>query len=325
MEQSRRSARSGSRKRSSRLRVVPTALAAIVVLVPGMRAEAVFPGQPGLIVFSSEGNIFTILPDGSPPLSQLTFDGASHHPRWSPTGDRIAFDRGGDIYVMSSSGSNVRRLTTFGRSFEPAWAPSGKRIVFVHLPSDGAPGDLWVVPVGGGGPTRLTYQNDRSCEIGHPSWSPLGGRIAYQWQRRTDDGGCSPTRVVVMRIEPRSRQVIPYASAPDFTADGKGVFFASALDPIDHSFWPGDQLSWSNLSGGQRQRLTSLFCAEGDPCFVEGVGSPESAFPAIGSHAVLFSRLGGTLCLVTTSAGGFCNSVIPVVPSGIDWRSTPAA
>ena len=105
----------------------------------------------------------------------------------------------------------------------------------------------------------------------------------------------------------------------------QGCLLRICLGSIDHSFWPGDQLSWSNLSGGQRQRLTSLFCAEGDPCFVEGVGSPESAFPAIGSHAVLFSRLGGTLCLVTTSAGGFCNSVIPVVPSGIDWRSTPAA
>ena len=159
----------------------------------------IFPGQPGLIVFSSEGNIFTILPDGSPPPSQLTFDGTGRHPRWSPTGDRIAFDRGGDIYVMSSSGSNVRRLTTFGRSFSPAWAPSGKRIVFVHLPEDGAAGDLWVVPVGGGGPTRLTYQNNRSCEIGRPSWSPLEKQDRlYQWQRRADDGDASPTRVVVI-------------------------------------------------------------------------------------------------------------------------------
>jgi Tol biopolymer transport system component len=309
----------------TRPRVLVAALAVAAVVVPGVEARAVFPGRPDVLAFSSQGNIFTIAPDGSPPLRQLTFDGASHHPRWSPTGDRIAFDRGGDIYVMSSSGTDVRRLTTFGRSSEPAWAPGGKRLVFVHRKDALAPGDLWTVPLSGGGPSRLTYQGTRSCELGHPSWSPLGGRIAYQWQRRTDDGGCTPTRVVVMRIDPRERRVIGSASAPDFTADGKGIFFASRLDPVDGSFWPSEQLSWSNLFGGQRERLTSLFCAEGDPCFVDGVGAPDSVFPAMASNAVLFSRLGGSLCIVTTSAGGFCNTAIPVVPSDLDWRSIPEA
>jgi hypothetical protein len=305
-------------------RAVLLAVGGILLATLATPASAVFPGQPGILLFSSGGNIFTIAADGSPPLSQLTFDGDSHHPRWSAAGDRIAFDRGGDIYVMTATGRDVRRLTTMGGSSEPAWAPGGKRLVFVRRSSVWAAGDLWVVPIGGGQPSRLTYQNSISCEIGHPSWSPLGGRIAYEWERRTESGGCTTTRVVVMRIDPRARTVIPLASEPDFTADGGGVFFASAWDPEGNFFWPGDQLSWSNLSGGQRERLTSLFCAEGDPCFSDGVGSPESDFPSVASHAVVSSHLGGGSCIRTTYGGSFCNNVIPVTSfSDIDWQPLP--
>ena len=308
----------------SRFRIGTLLLAGSLTIGTASRAAAVFPGEPGLLAFTSQGNIFTIAPDGLPPLAQLTFDGDSHHPRWSPSGDRIAFDRGGDIYVMAASGRNVQRLTTTGGNREPAWAPSGKRIVFVHRSSVGAAGDLWIVPANGGPSLRLTYQNSISCLIAHPSWSPLGGRIAYEWERRVENGGCSPARVVVMRIEPRERTVIPLASDPDFTADGRGVFFASAWDPVDHFFWPGEQLSWANLSGGQRQRLTLLFCAEGDPCLSDGVGSPRSAFPGDPSFAVVSSHVDGFFCIRTTDGGSFCTTVVPVEGfSDIDWQARP--
>src|SRR5205823_4987152 len=41
-------------------------------------------------------------------------------PAWSPDGDRIAFQRHGDIYVMRADGSHVVRLTHQG-GFTPAW------------------------------------------------------------------------------------------------------------------------------------------------------------------------------------------------------------
>ena len=309
-----------------RFRIALTFVGLGVLLLVGSLppAAAVFPGQPGLLVFSSDGTIFTIAPDGSPPLSQLTFDGQNDHPRWSPSGDRIAFDRAGDIYVMSATGGNVRRLTHLGLSSEPAWSPSGTRIVFVHRPSIGAAGDLWVVPLGGGAPWRLTFQNNISCHLGHPDWSPLGGRIAYEWQRTSVETGCTTTRVVVMKIDPRERRVIPFASDPDFTADGKGLFFASAWDPEGDFFWPGDNLSWSGLFGGRRALLTSLLCAEGDPCFISGGGSPASAFPDVASYVFTFSRLGGTLCVATNLGDGFCSNEIPVRPFEVDWQAVPA-
>jgi WD40-like Beta Propeller Repeat len=283
--------------------------------------EAAFPGTPGLLVLSSAGNIYTIAPDGSPPLSQLTFDGQSDHPRWSPDGTRIAFDRGGDIFVMDATGGNVRQLTTVSDASQPAWAPTGRRLVFVRRASFDGGGDLWTVGVTGGTPSLLTFQSRRSCEISSPVWSPNGGRIAYEWERKTVATGCSDKRVVILRIEPRERVVIPFASRPDFTADGRGVFFGSRLDPADGSFWPGENLSWSGLGGGRRQRLTSLLCAEGDPCFVSGAAAPDSGFPGAASAAFVFSRLGGTICVqLLGGTEGFCSGTIPVRPLAVDWQ-----
>jgi hypothetical protein len=127
-----------------------------------------------------------------------------------------------------------------------------------------------------------------------------------------------------MRIDPRARDVIPLASDPDFTADGKGLFFASAWDPEGHFFWPGDNLSWSGLLGGRRELLTSLLCAEGDPCFISGGGSPASAFPNVASFIYTFSRLGGTLCVSTSEGDGFCSNEVPVFPFEVDWQAVAA-
>ncbi len=304
----------------SRQRIPFILVATLALFGTPMPAEAVFPGTPGLIVFSDRENIFTIAPDGSPPLSQLTFNGDNENPRWSPTGDWIVFDHAGDIYVMSAMGQSVRRLTFLGNSFQPAWAPGGNRIVFVHQRRFGLGGDLWVVPTAGGAPTRLTYQNRTSCEIAHPTWSPLGGRIAYQREPRDADGLCTiPWRVEVMRLDPRERAVIPFAMEPDFTADGRGVFFASLRDPEGF----GHNLAWSNLRGDRRELLTFYICAEGEACFIEGIGSPDSAFPDAPSFAVLESHLGGTLCLVTTSSGRFCDDVVPATPFQMDWQRVP--
>jgi dipeptidyl aminopeptidase/acylaminoacyl peptidase len=296
--------------------ILVVALASLATPGP---ARAVFPGTPGLIVFSEGGNIFTIAPDGSPPLSQLTFNGDSEHPSWSPSGQRIAFDHAGDIYVMSATGRNVRRLTFLGNSFEPAWGPNGNRIVFVHQRAFGVGGgDLWLVPTVGGAPTRLTFQNATTCEMAHPTWSPLGGRIAYEREPEDASGQCTiPPRVEVMRIEPRERTVIPFARAPDFAANGLGVFFETLRDPegLDQN------LAWSDLRGQGRTRLTSYLCAEGEPCFQEGIGAPDSSFPGEPSFAALVSHLGGTDCLVTTSSGGFCDDDVPATPFELDWQA----
>ncbi len=54
-------------------------------------------------------------------------------PSWSHDGRRIAFVRSGDLYVMRSDGSRVRRVAQ-GASAElgvPVWSHDGRRLYFV--------------------------------------------------------------------------------------------------------------------------------------------------------------------------------------------------
>ena len=69
---------------------------------------------------------------------QLTFDGNSLQPAWSPDGQEIVFTKDDgtyvDVYVMDSEGNILRQLTTDGNSSDPSWRADGERIYFV---SDG--------------------------------------------------------------------------------------------------------------------------------------------------------------------------------------------
>ncbi|HYP01916.1 MAG TPA: Calx-beta domain-containing protein, partial [Pyrinomonadaceae bacterium] len=60
-------------------------------------------------------------PDGSERVA-LTPPGANLEPAWSPDGTKIVFNRGGDIYIMRSDGSNLTRVTSGARNdSNPAW------------------------------------------------------------------------------------------------------------------------------------------------------------------------------------------------------------
>lgn len=95
---------------------------------------------------------------------------------WSPDGNRIAFEEGGEIYIIKIDGSNRTNLTNHPAfDYEPSWSPDGARIIFAStrvfftllhtmktdgsdvgaLPSDG---DFW----------------DQS-----PDWSPNGNKIVF--------------------------------------------------------------------------------------------------------------------------------------------------
>ena len=68
----------------------------------------------------------------------------------------VAFIYAGDLWAASHDGSNVRRLTTdVGVESSPAFSPDGRHIAFSAQYEGNT--DVYLVPVAGGVPTRLTW------------------------------------------------------------------------------------------------------------------------------------------------------------------------
>ena len=233
-----------------------------VAAVPAA-AQAASPGANGRIAFEMSGAIYSIQPTGSG-LQTLTAGPADHSPRWSPNGKMIAFERAGDLWLMRADGSGARQLTSGpGIDTSPGWSADGSKIVFVRSDDGSATGgSMFVKPVAGGLPTRLTSADDGCADA--PTWTADNRFVVY-----ADDCelGSPSVRKVNLKTGVISDVVGPgglagprgqwhfKGTAPDVTPDGKQVVFTVA-DPADIC-----GIGTTDLSGGGfRQIAQSADC-----------------------------------------------------------------
>jgi len=117
--------------------------------------------------------IWTVDMDGS----NLTQFREGDHPVWSPDGNTIAFEYGGDIWLMGNDGTKLTQLTSSEEVREdlPSFSPDGNSLVFVSDEGpDGKAGsdaNIWYIKTDGTGKTQVT-----SLE----SWD--------SWPRWSEDG-----------------------------------------------------------------------------------------------------------------------------------------
>lgn len=108
-------------------------------------APAAYHGSAeGLIAFVRGGNVFTIKPDGTG-LRQLTTDGRSGGPRWSPDGTRLAYVDRGNLWIMNANGSHKTQVSSAAPAFtdaRPSWSPNGRYLAFVKTKQHHASGLL---------------------------------------------------------------------------------------------------------------------------------------------------------------------------------------
>ncbi len=83
----------------------------------------------------SSGNLWLVKTDGSQHQKLTTREVSESSPRWSPSGDRIAFssstDEGTEVYVYWVSSGKIAKLTQL--PFSPSsltWSPDGRQIAF---------------------------------------------------------------------------------------------------------------------------------------------------------------------------------------------------
>jgi Tol biopolymer transport system component len=128
-----------------------------------------------------KGAICKINVDDGSSFVRLTDVDGSDSPSWSPDGDRIAFQRGGNIYVMEANGTNTRVLIQDGKSYSPTWSPRGDKIAFISAANQSCGPSLWDSP--GFCTTELRVMDEDGSDVVviraigdeqviDPAWSP---------------------------------------------------------------------------------------------------------------------------------------------------------
>jgi serine/threonine protein kinase len=124
----------------------------------------------------------------------------------------------------------------------PCFSPDGKWLAFLRAVSSGV-GDVWIAPVAGGQPRRVTTDNRSILAM---TWGPDGKSIVFSSNRmrnhalwRIPVAGGTPTRVPM---------VSENASDPAFSRDGRRMVYAQLFE---------DTNIWRFELDGQRRRARS--------------------------------------------------------------------
>lgn len=160
----------------------------------GSNWDDALPVNPTFDLQPTKVQVWSIAVDGGTPI--LLGDGDL--PVISPTGDRVAFERGGQLWVVPIAGGSPARQLFSGRGTqgEIQWSPDGRRIAFVSnrgghsfigVYTEGAGSIQWMAP---------SFSRDRS-----PRWSPDGTRLAFV---RLPGQGGTPDSLLARRTTPWS-------------------------------------------------------------------------------------------------------------------------
>lgn len=163
---------------------------------------------------------------------------------------RIAFERGGRVWVVDSDGANATAVTPNGMS--PQWLPSGRGLVYAVL--DGSRNPIMFKDLVSGAQRTLVSEN--GVEHTTPAVSPDGRTLVYargtavgtDLYAQPIDGG-SARRVTVGRGRASAQ--------PSFSPDGQRVAFMS-----DRSGHP--EVYISDLDGTNAELLTAAAFGDRD-------------------------------------------------------------
>ncbi len=152
--------------------------------------------------------LYTMAADGSdvrlvgPGADDPYFAAGPHPPRWSPSGERIAFvvyeydgdwEAGRSVYTVGADGSGLAKVADAVSG--PAWSPDGERIAVAGLEGDEG-GALYTVAADGSDAVNVVALfrnlNELDTLFGHPigdfghlwlgdlSWSPDGSMVLFE-------------------------------------------------------------------------------------------------------------------------------------------------
>ncbi|MEM7283550.1 MAG: S41 family peptidase [Pseudomonadota bacterium] len=194
-------------------------------------------------------------------------------------GDTVVFTYAGDLWLANTNGSDVRRLTSHpGQELFARFSPDGQHIAFTGQYDGGE--QVYVVPVAGGEPTRLTW---------YPSEGPLPARWGYDHQVYgwTPDGeavlfrsvrqgfGLTDSRLYTVKMSGGLPDVLPMtiSGAGALSPDGDRALFSPLFR--DFRTWKRYQGGWAQdlyifeLDGSGSKNITDHIRTDRDPMWME--------------------------------------------------------
>lgn len=150
---------------------------------------------------------------------------------------RIAFEYGGDIWVVPREGGAAHRLVTgMNLSGAPYFSPDGTQVAFSGT-YDGNT-DVYVVSAGGGEPRRLTYHPAPDVAAG---WTPDGKDVLFRSSRSSYSDA---NRLFTISVNGGNPKQLPLDMAEEgaFAPDGTHLAY------VYSSQW---EPQWQHYRGGQ--------------------------------------------------------------------------
>jgi tricorn protease len=214
--------------------------------------------------------------------------------------DMVAFEYGGDLWVVPRTGGDARRLTaTPSLETDPYFSPDGSQIAYTATVAGNT--DVYVIPVTGGEPKRLTYHPGVDVVRG---WTPDGKRVVFASSRGTvpTPGANSFFRLWTVGVDGDMPQQLPMprAYAGSLSPDGKRMAYQDHPVQMFAAMWAENQSSqWRRYRGGRTQQIRIMNLSDYSEDQVPGAGSNNTDPMWVGNTVYFLSDRDNTVNLVS--------------------------
>jgi tricorn protease len=132
--------------------------------------------------------------------------------------EHIVFVAEGDLWRVDINGGNAQRLTTnLAEETFPRISPDGKLVAFTARYE--GPAEVYVMPVSGGLPARLTYDGDSNARV---QGFTADGKVLYSTSRWS---GKPDQRMYAIDIATRRTEPLPLSQAAEGCFVGRDFYF----------------------------------------------------------------------------------------------------
>ncbi len=188
----------------------------------------------------SRATVCTVAVLLSPLVQQVFAQSASlgYYRQPAISAESIVFVAEGDIWRSNTSGGAAQRLTTHaGEESNPAISPDGKLVAFTARYE--GPAEVYVMPIRGGAPARLTFDGDTARVQG---WT-RDNKVLYNTARYSDKPS---TRLYAVDLKTRAVEAVPLADAAEGCYAGNTLVFTRQ---------PANSDSLKRYEGGLAQKI----------------------------------------------------------------------